>query len=65
MKERFSNFIRFNLGSREDIQFWEDLWCGFIPLKDKFRYVFLIPNNKVGSMVENFDSRGEGSEMLP
>lgn len=35
-KEWFGRFIRFKVGSKEEVRFLEDIWCGNSPLKDNY-----------------------------
>lgn len=42
VKKRFRESIRFSLGAGEDIQFWEDAWCGPSALKVDFNSIFSI-----------------------
>lgn len=36
VKDLFWGLTRFQLGMGHDIRFWQDIWIGDLPLKDRF-----------------------------
>lgn len=61
VKIRFKEFIRFNLGTGEDIQFWDDVWCGPFALKEDFNSIFSIANVQSGLVMNFFLFEGDGA----
>lgn len=59
-KERFDIFIKFKVGSGEEIWFWDDIWCGNSPLKDEFGSIFLLASNRQDIVADNFKHVGGG-----
>jgi hypothetical protein len=40
--DKFSNFVRFEVGVRSNVSFWHDHWCGYRPLKLSYPALFSI-----------------------
>lgn len=53
--KEFLKFIRFKLGLGVAIRFWEDIWCGDIPLKVELNGIYSLVVNKYGSVADNFE----------
>ena len=53
---RFSSHIRLILGDGSRISFWEEVWCGSLPLMEVFPGLYNLASNKEASIVDNFDS---------
>ena len=43
----FKAKIRFEVGNKRRIEFWHDVWCDDIPLKDSFPSLFTFAASKV------------------
>lgn len=59
-REEIWRFLSFNMGSKDNIQFWKDHWCGKNLLKVEFRIIHLLTRNKQSSAASNLDFNGEG-----
>jgi hypothetical protein len=51
--DKFSNFVRFEVGDGSDASFWHDWWCGDRSLKQCFPVLFSIVRNKNAMVVDN------------
>lgn len=58
VKNEFWKFIRFNLGSGQEIKFWEDVWVGESPLKEEFSGLFSLVTGKKATAADSFDFEG-------
>ncbi|KAK1271675.1 hypothetical protein QJS04_geneDACA022379 [Acorus gramineus] len=45
----FSEVIRWELGSRDRIRFWEDVWLGETSLRERFPGIFQMLSAPVGN----------------
>ncbi|OVA01987.1 hypothetical protein BVC80_1469g12 [Macleaya cordata] len=46
MWQNFKPFISFEVSTGNVVRFWDDLWCGVIPLKSRFPAVYSMVYNK-------------------
>jgi len=51
--DKFSNFIRLEVGDGSHISFWHDWWCGDRSLKQCFLVLFSIVRNKDVMVADN------------
>lgn len=42
VKGRLSQYVLFEVGRGFQIRFWDDVWCGEIPLKEAFPLLYRI-----------------------
>lgn len=54
VKKEFWKFVRFKLGSDQEIKFWEDIWVGEDPLKEKFSGLFAMVTDKKATITDSF-----------
>lgn len=60
----FWRYITFNLGSEEDIRFWEDICHGNIILMAEFKRIHPLAINRHGSIANNYVQNGGRSWAL-
>jgi len=51
--DKFTNFVRFEVGDGSHVIFWHDRWCGERSLKQCFPDLFSIVRNKDAMVAEN------------
>jgi hypothetical protein len=57
--KKFSSHTKFEVGDSPKVNFWHDLWCGDMTLKDAFPYLFGIACTKDASVAAHLEfSRG-------
>ena len=49
----------FTIGNERRVEFWKDLWCNDLPLKNVFLNLFYIASNKDGWVVKAWGQVGE------
>jgi hypothetical protein len=54
--DKFSQFIKFEVGDGSTIKFWADFWCGTGPLKQTYPELYRLARNKdafIGDYMEH------------
>ena len=62
---QMKQYCRFDLGDGQSIKFWEDAWCGDVPLNEAFFGLYSIADSKGAKVVEVWEIEGDAGALNP